>query len=131
MIAFDTNVVVRLLVGDEPEQYEKVLAAIRQAELEEETIFLAGVVLCETAWVLTKSYGVPRREIADALELLARDDRFTVERVSLVLTAVHRFAEGRGDFADYLIGEIARAEGARTTATFDRALRREPGFGLL
>jgi predicted nucleic-acid-binding protein len=41
---------------------------------------------------------------------------------------VEAFAAGRGDFADYVMRESARAAGCHEVATFDRALLREPGF---
>jgi predicted nucleic-acid-binding protein len=44
---------------------------------------------------------------------------------------VHAYEGGRADFSDHLIGTRARRHGARTTYTFDRALRNRAGFTLL
>lgn len=45
--------------------------------------------------------------------------------------ALQAYVAGRGDFADYLIREHARAAGADTVATFDCALFNEGGFSKL
>ncbi len=42
--------------------------------------------------------------------------------------ALAAFAGGKGDFADYLIQEHARAAGCDEVATFDRTLLKEAGF---
>ena len=42
--------------------------------------------------------------------------------------ALRAFADGKGDFADFLLRERAFAHGAQAVATFDRALLGSPGF---
>jgi len=54
-----------------------------------------------------------------------------LEHHGLVRTALDRCRSGSADLNDYLIGEIARQEGAATTYTFDRKLRRAAGFTWL
>ena len=62
MIAADTNVIVRLLVNDEPEQ------ARRARDLfEREQVWIGATVLLETAWVLDSVYGLSAEEVASAL----------------------------------------------------------------
>lgn len=65
MLAVDTNVVVRYLVGDHPEQSERARALFR-----EEQVWVSSTVLLETAWVLGKAYGYRPHQIAWALRLL-------------------------------------------------------------
>jgi len=48
-----------------------------------------------------------------------------VDRLSRALQA---FLAGKGDFADYVIREEARAAGCDRVATFDRVLLRESAF---
>jgi len=45
-----------------------------------------------------------------------------------IASALAAYRTGRGDFADYLIREHARAHGAAEVATFDKALLKELGF---
>jgi predicted nucleic-acid-binding protein len=65
MIAVDTNVLVRLLTGDEPKQQ----AAVRSL-FASETIWIAKTVLLETGWVLRSLYGFEERAIYEALTKL-------------------------------------------------------------
>ncbi len=61
MIAVDTNVLVRLLTGDDPKQ-----AAAARALFATEPIWIAKTVLIETAWVLGSFYGFEESAISTA-----------------------------------------------------------------
>lgn len=65
MIAVDTNVVVRLLVGDDPKQ-----AAAAKLLFAAEQIWIAKTVLLETEWVLRSHYGFDVSAIRDAFTML-------------------------------------------------------------
>jgi predicted nucleic-acid-binding protein len=52
-------------------------------------------------------------------------------QITLVERTLRSYARGKGDFSDYLLGEIGEARSARTTFTFDRKLRGRGGFTLL
>jgi predicted nucleic-acid-binding protein len=51
-----------------------------------------------------------------------------VADAAVIDRALHSYRGGRGDFADYLVREQARAAGAEEVVTFDRALKGEDGF---
>jgi predicted nucleic-acid-binding protein len=65
MIAVDTNVLVRLLTGDEPKQ-----AAAARSLFASERIWIAKTVLLETGWVLRSLYGFEESAIHDAFTKL-------------------------------------------------------------
>ena len=52
-------------------------------------------------------------------------------REPLFLPVLESYRDGKGSFADYLIGEISRHAGCPDTVTFDRALRCAAGFTVL
>jgi predicted nucleic-acid-binding protein len=114
MIALDTNIVVRLLVADDPQQTAAAVAAVRDQDL-----LLPLSVLLETEWVLRSCYRVPRAAIAASLRRLIDLDRLTVDRPQVARFALDRFEVGF-DFADAL--HLASSEMAREFLTFDRAL---------
>ena len=122
MIALDTNVLVRLLVKDDPDQFAQAVAVLERAAEAEEPCFLSGAVLCETAWVLASRYGAGRAEILSAMAELAGDGRYAFDDADALAEALRAFENGRADFSDYLIGASARRRGARTTYSFDRKL---------
>lgn len=131
MIAVDTNVLVRLLVGDDGEQLRRVVSLLQQTRDAGGRWFVAVPVACELVWVLEAVYDVPRREIAATLDALLEEPLYEVDQRESVGEALGRYRRGRGDFADYLIASLARRQGAEPLYTFDRALRREAGFVLL
>lgn len=128
MIALDTNVLVRYLVVDDAKQSALAAALINRAIGDDEALFVSHVVACEIVWVLSVSYGVSRQRIAELLGRLFRARHLEFAAVDQLLRALESFEEGKGDFADYLIREHARAAGHQQVATFDRALLREGGF---
>lgn len=116
MIAVDTNVVVRLLVADEPAQARRAKALFARAE-----VFIPATVLLETEWVLRGAYGLERAQINRLLHLLLGLPGVEVAAPLAVLRALERHAEG-WDFADAL--HLALAGAVEQFATFDRQLLR-------
>ncbi len=131
MIAVDANVLLRFLIGDDPVQSPKSVELVERAVQEQQRIFVADVVLCEIAWVLRWVYRAPKRDIVATFRRLLATRSFHVRSRMAVERALQSYGAGRGDFADYLIGEAAAAAGAHTIYTFDKALRDEAGFSLL
>ena len=56
MRAVDTNVVVRYLTGDQPEQAARAREVFRAGQ-----VFVSTTVLLESDWVLRSVYGSPHR----------------------------------------------------------------------
>lgn len=128
MIGVDTNILVRYLTKDDEKQWEQAAEIIEGGE----QCFVANIVLCELVWVLRgKPYQFSREEISTSLEMMLQCSVFELENRSVVYQALQRFKQGSADFSDFLIGAIAQESGCTITATFDRKLRGEKGFGLL
>lgn len=128
MIAFDTNVLVRLLVDDDPDQFAVAASLLERAAEAEDACYLSDAVLCETAWVLTSRYGASRGDVLAALNEIVADGRYVFDDVAVVAEAIRACEVARAGFSDYLIGARARRAGARTTYTFDLRLRNDTGF---
>jgi predicted nucleic-acid-binding protein len=128
MIAFDTNLVVRLMVEDDERQAERARKLLEEAAERDEKVFLCDIVLSELEWVLESAYGVPRRRILAAVGALLGDGRFCFEDARLLNTALELYRQGKGDLSDYLLGLHGETVGARTTYTFDRGLRGDSRF---
>ncbi len=126
MIAFDTNVVVRLLLRDDVAQAKKAEQAfVRHAR--GDGVFLPLVVLVETVWVLAYTYELARSQIHDHLRALTRTRGVVVDEADLVQESLDLYAAGNADFADYVILARAGQLGCDTLLTFDRRLAKEPG----
>lgn len=112
MQAIDTNVVIRYLTGDDPDQ-----AARARAVVDTEHVFVCTTVLLEAAWVLRSVYGLAGEEVAAALRAFSGLPSVAVEDPALLAVALDR-AEMGMDFADALhLGAAAHCE---TMFTFDR-----------
>ena len=79
MIAVDTNVVVRLLTGDDPQQ-----AAAAKSLFAAGPIWIAKTVLLETGWVLHSLYGFDESAIREAFtKLLGLKNVHTEDKPSM------------------------------------------------
>jgi predicted nucleic acid-binding protein len=112
MIAVDTNVVVRYLTGDHPDQSPRARALI-----DANPVFVTVTVILETEWVLRSAYGFPPRAVIDALRAFGGLPTVTVEDASHVAQALDHVGQGM-DFADAL--HLGRAAHCDAFATFDR-----------
>ena len=83
MITVDTNVLVRLLTGDEPKQ-----AAAARSLFASEPIWIAKTVLLETGWVLRSLYGFEESAIHDAFTKLLGLNNVHAEDESSVAAAL-------------------------------------------
>ena len=112
MQAIDTNIVIRYLTGDHPQQAARASAVIDAGD-----VFVGTTVLLESEWVLRSVYGFSGSEVAVALRALAGLPNVSVESPAMLAEALNR-AENGMDFADALhLGAAARCE---AMLTFDR-----------
>lgn len=123
MEAFDTNVIVRLLVRDDEEQCQRAELVFRRATAGGGA-WLASIVLAEVAWVLRVAYKFDRTTTAASLRRLAATSGVQVEDAVATRLALAAFEAGSADFADYFILESARRAGALPLHTFDERLSR-------
>lgn len=131
MIGLDTNVLVRLVVNDEPRQAQAAAKFISKNCTSDDPGFINVTVLCELVWTLERAYGYARDEIATALRAILDNGVFAVEAPHRVAPAVEKYARQGFDLADLLIGGVNLDRGCQFTATFDRKAAKLDGFRLL
>lgn len=83
MRTFDTNVIVRILLGDDLQQAAAAAQQWREA-LRTGGIFLPTVVLVEVVWVLTRSAKCSRERILSELQRLITMEGVWVENARVV-----------------------------------------------
>jgi predicted nucleic-acid-binding protein len=93
VIALDTNVLVRFLVEDDPEQSRQTRAMLQRAVDGNSPCCVSEVVVCEVVWVLGTSYRVGREEIARVLRQLFRARHLTFPEGERLSRAVRRELE--------------------------------------
>jgi predicted nucleic-acid-binding protein len=130
VIGFDTNILVRYLVEDDPEQTrlaDRLIDSLTSAN----PGWIGLTALAETVWVLTRTYRLNRRRIVPILESLLVSREIVIEQSEMVREALRLYLSGKADFPDCLIALSARAAGCSRTVTFDRRAARDAGMELL
>lgn len=126
MNAVDTNVLVRLLTGDDAWQ------AAAADGIAATGVWVSTLVLAEAVWVLSYTFHRPPQAIAAAVEFLLQHQTIAVQDPELAEAALAQFrAVPRVGFTDCLVLEIARRAGHLPLASFDRKLGRLPDTLLL
>ncbi|MGH7211181.1 MAG: PIN domain-containing protein, partial [Acetobacteraceae bacterium] len=111
MIGFDTNVLARYLAQDDPVQSPTATALIERRLSDADPGFVSTVAMAETAWVLERVYGLSDHEVAEAIERTLQAGVLMIEHEQDVFTAMIALREGRGSFADALIGALGARAG--------------------
>lgn len=115
MLAVDTNLIVRYLTGDDPQQFARAEAIIEGRE----PVFLGVTVALETEWVLRSSYRYSRPRVLGALRAFVGLPNVTLENPTSMSKALD-LAERGMDLADAL--HLAGAQSCDAFITFDRNL---------
>jgi predicted nucleic-acid-binding protein len=131
LVGLDTNIVIRLLTNDDPDQRR---LALRFAEGlgKDYLAFLPLICLLELDWALRSQLGYSRRDASAAIAKLLQVRGLTVESHDLVVKALRHVEQKNADFADALIAARSFQQGCASIKTFDkRAASRVPGMELL
>ena len=122
MHAIDTNVLVRLLVRDDPRQLGAAENFIAKGA------WVSHVVLVETLWVLDAVHERSAEQMATAVERLLAHAELTLQDADVVTAALGQFrAKPTLGFSDCLVLEVARKSGHLPLGTFDRQLGKVAG----
>lgn len=130
MIGLDTNILVRYLTQDDPDQSLKATEIIEQRLTKENPGFVSIVAMVKIVWVLDRAYSFSAHEIAAAVERMLQIDVLVVENEQEVFTAMIALKNGQGTFADAVIAAIGARANCSCTLTFDQKALRLPGFEL-
>jgi predicted nucleic-acid-binding protein len=122
MRAVDTNLLVRLVTGDDRRQAASAQAFVSKGA------WVSHLVLVETVWVLGSVYDLPPAQIATAVEMLLNQKDLTVQDAETVEAALELYRQRPAvEFSDCLILEVARKAGHLPLGTFDRHLGKLEG----
>ncbi len=126
MRAVDTNVLVRLVVRDSPEQVRLAESFIASGA------WVSHLVLAEAMWVLDAVYDRTPEQIAGAIDMLLNHKDLTIQDAEVVTSALEHFRKRPAlGFSDCLVLEIARKAGHTPLGTFDRDLAKLEGVRRL
>ena len=118
MRAADTNVLLRVITGDDPDQ-ERIVQDVLAAE----RLIVPLTVTLETAWVLRSYYKMTRDQVATALINVMELSGFSFERPDGVRWACDRLRAG-AEIDDMLHLVAAASVEATAFVTFDDDIRK-------
>lgn len=126
MRGVDTNVLVRLVVRDDPAQVRAAEECIAGGA------WVSHLVLAETTWVLDAVYERTAQQIGTAVDMLLNHKELTLQDAEVVTAALENFRKRPPlGFSDCLVVEIARKAGYLPLGTFDRDLAKVDGVQRL
>lgn len=117
-VIIDTNILLRLLLGDDEQRQQAALQLFQEAD----SIIIPTIVLCETVWVLRASYKIDRQDIAEQINAITETRKIVVADDE-VRAGLDMLEDG-GDFADGVLaytGRILAPGGIAVFASFDQA----------
>ena len=131
MIGLDTNVLVRYIVQDDPEQSAAAVRFIEGRCTAQAPGYVSVPVLMELVWVLTSAYDHEKAAVIPVIRQILRTAELAIEDRQIVWAALREFESGAADFADYLIAHRNHARGCTRTYTFDLRATRSSHFALV
>lgn len=131
MKAIDTNVIVRFLVKDDIRQAEAVYELFKQAEDNQDELYIPILVILETLWVLESVYEITREEILNAIGALVLMPVFKFEAQSVIQRFLLSAHGSKTDLSDLLIACSAKFSGCDTVLTFDKKASQSELFELI
>ncbi len=128
----DTDVIIRLLTGDDPDKQARTAALFQQVEDGTLTLAAPSTVIADVVYVLAspRLYHLPRNQVAALLTTLVRLRNFRVQNRRAVLRALGAYA-GAGTnlgFGDALIIAAMQQSGADVLYSFDADFDRVSGI---
>ena len=122
MRAVDTNVLVRLIIRDNPRQVASAEDFIGTGA------WVSVLALAETTWVLSSVYELTAKQQATAIEMLLNHRHLVLQDPDMVAAALEIFRSRPAlGFSDCLMLQAARKAGHLPLGTFDRNLAKVGG----
>lgn len=122
MRAVDTNVVVRLMTRDDPQQTDDAENFV------EDGAWVPLIALLEAVWVLGNTYELGSADLVGIIDGLLNHQHLVLQEPEIVAAALELFrARPSLGFSDSLILEISRKAGHLPLGTFGKALSRADG----
>ena len=117
-VGVDTNVLLRLVVGDDEAHQQTATETLEAAEL----VAISVHALCEFAWVLDRRYGASRPDIAASIRRVLDMRNIAANRPAI--DAGLRVLDAGGDFADGVIAYDTQWLGGEVFLSFDKRATR-------
>ena len=119
MLGLDTNVILRLLLDDDPVQKKRASKTIARAKAAGIPVMLGLGVVLELEWVLRSRARMNKAQVLAIFRLLLESYDVQIENEKVLEQAVHTYQHATVDFAECLFLAQYQRMGCQTMLTFD------------
>ncbi|MGD0272844.1 MAG: PIN domain-containing protein [Gaiellaceae bacterium] len=123
----DTNVLVRHLTADPPEQGRRATAFLARAE----ELLLPDLVVAELVYALESAYELERPRVAELARAVIAFPAIVVLDETLLLRSLELYERERLDFVTSYLAASAERSGVGAVASFYRSLESFPSVRLI
>jgi predicted nucleic acid-binding protein len=123
----DSNILVRHLTGDPPDQAQGATEFLRGGE----NLVVVDLVVAEVVYVLESVYELDRERVAELVRAIVGFPAVVVSDEALLLRALEIYEEYRIHFAESYLAACAELSGVGVVASFDRGIDRVPSIRRL
>lgn len=116
----DTNIVVRLITGDNPKQYKKAKKLVCKKN---KTFIFEDAAMMEVVYVLSgKIYNYPRNIIAEGIKLISRFESIYYNKGLIEDSLDLYVAHPKLSYVDCYLAAVTNLSGEKPLWTFDHKL---------
>jgi predicted nucleic acid-binding protein len=116
----DTNIFLRFLVNDVPQQADACEALFRKAIAGEEALYTTDMVIAEIVWVLESYYELSGTEVRTKVEKILNTPNLTCDNKEIILHALALYDEKRIDYNDAYNACILKMKGIGEIYSYDK-----------
>ena len=118
----DTDVIIRLLTGDDPQKQDEAASLFQQVQSGTLTVGAPDTVIADAVYVLSspRLYNLPRSEVQELLRPLVALPNFRVRNKRVLLLALTHYATVNIDFGDAMIVASMQQADSQVLYSYDR-----------
>ncbi len=126
----DTDVIIRLLTGDDPLKQAEAATLFEQVEAGELRIAAPDTVIADAVYVLSspRLYNISRAQVRELLVPIVRLSNFRIDNKPAVLLALLIYSNNSIDFGDALILASMQRANSQILYSYDRDFDRFPSI---
>ena len=116
----DTNLFLRYLTNDNPEQADAFVKILLLASAEKASLVTNSMVIAEIIWTMESYYKVPKIDIQQKILAILNTPRLKVIDEEIILQAILWYADKNTDYIDAYNAAWMLQKGIKPLYTFDR-----------
>lgn len=128
----DTNIFLRYLTNDIPDQAQYLEDLMKAAQKGEAQLIIHPFIIAEIVWTLGSFYKYPKKKIDEIISSFVASELFKIDDRDILLQALEDFHTLNIDFIDAFIGNWMIENKVENIATWNiKDFKRIPGINVV